>query len=427
MTCEVAVLNRMAVALAADSAVTFTSVANGERKVSYATGANKIFQLSSVAPVGVMLFNNAALQDIPWELIVKSFRSVLAAGTKAALADYATELFSFIQGNQQLFPVEHREKHFRKMAARSFLQMFARAKLESPALQDASQQANHAKELAAFAAKVENHLATLAIPPHFDANDIAQAKALQGPWLANEIARYIAAEYSHLTGAIQVDAFANLAIESLYKAYADHFDAAYTGIVVAGFGEKDYFPGFVELRYYGFLLDKLVMDQTSASAISHQTESLIEAFAKKGMVETFLTGFAPEVWATVRAEYRSHAERLMGDLYPGVQKPANYDALVAQSEAAFSQGWSYRVLDGHYAPLRGVISGLPPDEMAELAETLVMLESFKEKVTQRTQSVGGPIDVAVITRAEGLVWIKRKHYFKPELNHRYFVRQTRTS
>jgi hypothetical protein len=35
--------------------------------------------------------------------------------------------------------------------------------------------------------------------------------------------------------------------------------------------------------------------------------------------------------------------------------------------------------------------------------------------------VGGPIDVAVISKGDGFVWIKRKHYFKPELNPGFFA------
>lgn len=38
-------------------------------------------------------------------------------------------------------------------------------------------------------------------------------------------------------------------------------------------------------------------------------------------------------------------------------------------------------------------------------------------VTQR-ETVGGPIDVAVITRGDGFIWIRRKHYFEPSLNPR---------
>jgi hypothetical protein len=38
------------------------------------------------------------------------------------------------------------------------------------------------------------------------------------------------------------------------------------------------------------------------------------------------------------------------------------------------------------------------------------------------ETVGGPIDVCVISRGDGLVWIKRKHYFSQELNHQFFAK-----
>ena len=49
MTAEVAVLNRIGVALAADSAVTVGSASN-----KIYTSADKLFQLTSSAPVGVL-------------------------------------------------------------------------------------------------------------------------------------------------------------------------------------------------------------------------------------------------------------------------------------------------------------------------------------------------------------------------------------
>lgn len=38
----------------------------------------------------------------------------------------------------------------------------------------------------------------------------------------------------------------------------------------------------------------------------------------------------------------------------------------------------------------------------------------------RQENVGGPVDVAVISKGDGFVWIKRKHYFRPELNQHFF-------
>lgn len=57
-----------------------------------------------------------------------------------------------------------------------------------------------------------------------------------------------------------------------------------------------------------------------------------------------------------------------------------------------------------------------------MAEAVVNLTSIKKRVSRGMETVGGPIDVAVISQSEGFVWIKRKHYFPPELNNRYFSR-----
>ncbi len=59
---------------------------------------------------------------------------------------------------------------------------------------------------------------------------------------------------------------------------------------------------------------------------------------------------------------------------------------------------------------------LPKDELAAMAESLVNLTSFKRRISMDEETVGGPIDVAVISKGDGFIWIKRKHYFDPKLN-----------
>ena len=67
-------------------------------------------------------------------------------------------------------------------------------------------------------------------------------------------------------------------------------------------------------------------------------------------------------------------------------------------------------------PMVDMLGHLQKDELAEMAESLVNLTVFKQKMSKGPESVGGPIDVAVISKGDGFVWVKRKHYFKPELN-----------
>ncbi len=64
MSAETAIMNKEAIAIAADSAVTL-------REGKIFTSANKIFSLSKYHPVGVMIYGNATFMGIPWETMIK--------------------------------------------------------------------------------------------------------------------------------------------------------------------------------------------------------------------------------------------------------------------------------------------------------------------------------------------------------------------
>lgn len=84
MTAIVGVLNKHAVAIAADSAITTTGLSR--RKVF--NRGNKIFTLSKFHPVGVMIYNNAALEGVPWDVIIKLYRRSLGDKSFPKLEDY---------------------------------------------------------------------------------------------------------------------------------------------------------------------------------------------------------------------------------------------------------------------------------------------------------------------------------------------------
>jgi len=51
---------------------------------------------------------------------------------------------------------------------------------------------------------------------------------------------------------------------------------------------------------------------------------------------------------------------------------------------------------------------LPKKELGETAASLIKLNSFQQKVMNSVETVGGPIDVAVISRNSGLEWTREK-------------------
>lgn len=67
MTSEILIMNKNAIVMAADSAVTV------EGSKTY-NGVNKLFMLSNDPPMGIMIFGAAYFESIPMETLIKEYR-----------------------------------------------------------------------------------------------------------------------------------------------------------------------------------------------------------------------------------------------------------------------------------------------------------------------------------------------------------------
>jgi hypothetical protein len=63
-----------------------------------------------------------------------------------------------------------------------------------------------------------------------------------------------------------------------------------------------------------------------------------------------------------------------------------------------------------------VDAGMPVGEVIDLAEFLVEATIKFVRFAPGHQIVGGPVEVAAMTRHEGFKWIKRKYHYPRELN-----------
>jgi hypothetical protein len=72
MTAEIAILNKSAVALAADSAVTISA---GSKEQKIFDSADKLFELSPKNPIGVMIYNGMGFMEVPLPSLIRSFRA----------------------------------------------------------------------------------------------------------------------------------------------------------------------------------------------------------------------------------------------------------------------------------------------------------------------------------------------------------------
>jgi len=148
------------------------------------------------------------------------------------------------------------------------------------------------------------------------------------------------------------------------------------------------------------------------------------------MVRTFMEGIDPQYKSTLERALQKFFEDYSGFFasqarglsaptrtkYANMLKKVGKDLFVDFSEKLKK----YR-REVHVHPVLETVAALSKDDLAAMAESFVHLTSLKRKVSLDTETVGGPVDVAVISKGDGFVWIKRKHYFKPELNHHFFA------
>lgn len=67
-------------------------------------------------------------------------------------------------------------------------------------------------------------------------------------------------------------------------------------------------------------------------------------------------------------------------------------------------------------PAQLVTPYMPIQDAIDLADFLVQTTIKYVQYTPGHPTVGGPTDIATITKHEGFKWIKRKHFFNVDLN-----------
>ena len=204
-----------------------------------------------------------------------------------------------------------------------------------------------------------------------------------------------------------------------------------SGVVITGFGEDEIFPSYIAYKIWGKVHDTILYSEHSHGGVNLQSQSAgIIPFAQDDMVKSFIEGIEPNfqnlIFSTLDELFKKYPEyivEIMTNLSDS-DKKIMIQVLSEKSNLIFSD-FLQKMMDYkksvNIAPILQVVTNLPKDELAAMAEALLNLTSFKRRVSMSAETVGGPIDVAVISKGDGFIWIKRKFYFDPKLNARYIA------
>lgn len=425
MTAEVGVLNSMGVALAADSAVSI-----GPNADKIYSSADKLFHLSASAPVAIMINGNATLMGIPWETVIKSYRSKSVKKLFPTLREYRDDFLRYVNLNRKMFSARLQEDYAINLA-RSFL-FHVRQEVEVRLDREAEQR---------------DGLDDNDIPPII--HDVISEKLQQvfnkrrlpgfGPSTVSDIRR----QYSRHITAVKKEVFGNLKLlPKTQRAMSrlvievftrDHFAPYLSGVVFAGFGEEEYMPRLYSISVELMIKNKLRAMPLHEIVIDHETTASIVPFAQQEMVHAFLKGIDPDIDTHIRHTSTALFLGMVDQILDAVEKnDAAFGKVLRRTVKSSAQkalqtvyaDWDEQSRD-YWRPIIDIASSLPKDELGSMAEALVNLTKFRRRVSKDRETVAGPIDVAVITKGDGFVWVKRKHYFESGLNPRILARYGR--
>jgi len=425
MTAEIAILNRNAVALAADSAVTLQS--SGSPPKIYNT--NKLFTLSKYEPVGVMIYGNAQFMDVPWETAVKAYRAHLRTKSFGKISEYGSDFLRFIERNSDFFPPERQATHNYNLIAGWFhLLKHQLSTRVSPELEKGT--LTKRKVLNSFKQLVDQQLANLR-----KSQTLRQFRATSHSVILRQTREIIREAIQDELGELATESvISKLEQAAAFLLVKDYYWENSTGVVIAGFGTQQFFPSMRCYEFSSIVAGRLRgrEDLVRRADVTFKTTAIIHAFAQADMVAQFMDG--------IDADYREFIgqffavalldayPRLIGKHLGGHLRPSQLTAIqkkfvvggkkvvdaLLEEMTKYSKAW-------HSNPVIEIVHSLPKEELAAMAEALINLTSFKRHVTHDAETVGGPIDVAVVSRGDGLIWIKRKHYFARDLNPQFFA------
>ena len=198
----------------------------------------------------------------------------------------------------------------------------------------------------------------------------------------------------------------------------------FVGLAFSGFGESQIFPSLIHIMLTTMVNGRIRYIIADKPEISEKQLATITPLAQDDVMRSFLTGihnnFEKSIIDEVTPRLVTHIKQICDNAIL-----QNNDTLSESLGKVISETISNAIMkqsEAYLAPMINSVGTLPIEELALLAESMINITSLRRRVAldNNIGTVGGPVDVAVITKADGLIWIRRKHFFDRKYNPQYF-------
>jgi len=384
-------MNKFGVALAADSALT---LGDGEKIYHH---AKKLFELKPDIPVGIMVYASAEIMGMPWEIVIRQY--ALALGNKRfdRLEQYAEDFFHFTENASSLFPEQTQRDWFQDSVGHYW---------DSQVIQPL------AHELKRLGPSLTKKKAS-ALAQILNKQNNAWERLPRLHQLDESHGERVIAEYGSVLDKLEGQLFHHVPLtrelrhklrSTVKQMYTRDWCTPNThgGIVFAGMGEIEPFPTIQEYNIGPVAAGVLHWALRNTASISREDSAIVAPFAQTDMIDMFYRGIDKGLEEkldgilaqSIADELGKKSNKLTVRQLGGVKK-------------RFRKALNDEIDKKYEAPLIAAVEALPRHDLAKMAEALVNLTALRRHMcVDQRETVGGQIDVAILAKGEGFVWVK---------------------
>ncbi len=403
MSAEVILMNKNGIAIAADSAVTI-----GNKTKIYNT-ADKMFMLSKYAPVGILIYNSASIMGIQLEIIIKQYRRKLGEKTFQTLKEYCDDFMSYCIEFANNYSGEKIELEIINNQILNKCDEIFRIVLSMANKEVGKNSFKNDNELMEF---INIKIIEIVDRTNVEINDEVMDDLYYNNILSkldtSNIIDFCSESYKiNLKEETKKKIMLKLNDIIRNKKYWDRSN--FTGIAITGYGDNEIFPVCIQIETLGIINNKVLKLNENSFQITHEQNSQIIPLAQTDVMDEFFLGINNEINQIYVKKFKNGIAS---------EKDESVKNKIIQLNTSIEEEKNKLVKD-RLMNIHRSLSFLPRDEMIYMAEGMINLTSFKRRLVldNFSETVGGPIDIAFISKGDGFIWIKRKKYFDKEMNY----------
>ena len=180
----------------------------------------------------------------------------------------------------------------------------------------------------------------------------------------------------------------------------------------------------VHLHFGGIINGKLRYIEKEKVSIDEDTDASITPLAQTDVMQTFLFGINDGFIQKIAVEIPRQISKKLGSIDNDCFAEGKKGTVIRELNTS-TKGILDEIIkkanEEFMRPIIQSVATLPIEELSLFAESMINITSVRRKVALdgNIGTVGGPIDVAIVSKHDGFIWMKRKHYFDIKYNPQY--------